>query len=380
MRLRSAAAGASAVVAAAAFAAMTAAPACSCGGGEAASDAGPVGDGGIPGDAAAPADASAPLIWIDFSVTGCAAAGAGGEPCTGAAPLRLEFVPIAPAQVDFVEWSFGDGSRPDQRFAPDHVYTSPGVYDVSLFAEGPGGTAAVTRQALVDVSPGGLGGACFADQQCASGACVCGAEPCTGLASGFCSQPCAGAACGEGVCADLAPTAPPDPAPWQAPLCLADCGGGAECPGGTVCRELPGAGGGWVQGCFAAGLVGDIGDSCAGDGGAPDGGRCASGECLAEGLRGLCSAGCGDDDACPPSAACATFNRGGSPSCLARCDADTPCDADPWLACEPAGGTGGAGFTVDEPPSDGGYCAPRRCAGPDDCPLGRCQGGFCAPP
>src|SRR5688572_28726131 len=117
-----------------------AAPGCSCGDNMAGSDAAALdGDGGRLYDASVGPDAIAPLIWIDFSITGCASGagvviGAGPdagvdatddgaiEPCRGSAPLALEFVPIAPATVDDYEWSFGDGSEPDGRAAPVHVY------------------------------------------------------------------------------------------------------------------------------------------------------------------------------------------------------------------------------------------------------------------
>jgi PKD repeat protein len=374
---------------------------CSCGDGGQTGDAGPGGDGGGSRDAAALSDATTPLIWVDFTVTGCEAAGesirgpgggdagpgepdGGGGPdtaaCTGDAPLALAFVPIAPSTVDLHEWNFGDGSEPDRRASPDHVYAAPGVYDVSLFAQGPGGTAAISKSGLVLVRPGPIGNACSDDAQCASGSCVCGAQPCAGLATGLCSAACSVAdPCQEGVCADLAPTGPADPEPWQASLCLADCSE-AACSDGLVCRELRrGDGAGWTRGCFAPGLFGDIGDPCADESGDLQDELCASGQCLARGLRGVCSAGCASQ-ACPPSAACATFNGGApAPSCLARCDGDTACDGDPWLACEAAGGAGGQGFTVDETPSRGGYCAPESCDGPEDCPLGECTAGFCGP-
>jgi PKD repeat protein len=383
---------------AAVLAAAVAGGGCSCGDGAGSGDAGAGEDGGVLRDAEARSDAVAPLIWIDFSATGCdeappdgllggdagpadagpADGGAGMARCSGDAPLRLAFFPVAPAEVDQHEWNFGDGSEPDRRQSPEHVYTDPGIYDVSLFGQGPGGTAAVTKTGFVVVGPGRIGAACSADAQCASGQCVCGAEPCDGLASGFCSAPCAsGSACAEGVCADLAPGSPPSPAAWQAELCLADCAGGAPCPAGQICRELRGGDGGWVLGCFAAGLLGDIGDPCADANGELDDSLCASGRCLAEGLRGMCSASCAAE-ACPASAACATFNGGSpAPSCLARCDLDTACDGDPWLACQSAGGAGAQGFTVGEEPSPAGYCAPAPCDSPDDCPLGQCQSGFC---
>jgi PKD repeat protein len=373
---------------------IAAAPGCSCGDGASAADAAVGGDGGAIEDAAVHADAALPLIWIDFSVVGCdvgATALAGGdagpdeadagrpfEPCRGAAPLRLSFTPIAPAPVDRHEWSFGDGGEPDRRASPDHVYTLPGTYDVSLFGQGPGGTAAVTKPGLVEVRPGAIGNPCADDAQCASGSCLCGAEACAGIATGFCSAACSAAEpCAEGVCADLAPAAPPDPAAWQARLCLADCAAG--CAGGQVCRELRrGDGDGWTLACFAPGLLGDIGDSCADAGGQRQDELCTSGLCAAEGLRGACIAGCAADP-CPPSAACATFNGGGAPSCLARCDADTACAGDPWLACEAPGGPGAKGFIVDEKPSRDGYCAPEACEAPEECPQGQCANGFCGP-
>jgi PKD repeat protein len=376
------------VLGVAAGGAVTALPGCSCDGGSVSGDAGSGGDGDNREDAAGEPDAAVPLIWVDFSLSGCAPAAnamlAGGpdaEVCQGTAPLRLSFIPIAPAPVDQYEWTFGDGSEPDRRSAPDHVYTTPGVYDVSVAAQGPGGTAAVTKAALVEVLPGAIGAACSDDSQCGSGLCVCGAEPCEELASGFCSAPCSAAnPCSDGVCADLAPGTPPEPEAWQAELCLRDCGADGACPDGQVCRELrSGDAAGWIAACFEPGHLGDIGDSCADQNGALQDSLCASGQCIDQGLRGTCSAPCASQD-CPASAACAAFNQAPTgPFCLARCDADTACAGDPWLACEAAGGAGARGFTVEEESSPDGYCAPEACDGPDECPLGQCTGGFCGP-
>lgn len=351
-------------------------PGCSCDGAGGAADAAIREDGGARVDGAAGPDAALPLIWIDFAITGCAGA---DQTCRGPAPLALGFVPIAPAPVDVYEWRFeGDGSEPDSRPAPDHVFALPGVYDVSLNAEGPGGTANAIKEGIVVVEPAPIGAPCEGDVQCASGTCVCGGG-CADLAAGFCSAPCAGG-CESGVCADLGPTAPGAPEPWQAPLCLPDCSGGAACPAGTVCSELRAGGGeGWVIACAPPGPLAALGASCARPSGALDDELCASGTCLAEGLRGLCAAACGPG-ACPPSAACATFEGGApGPTCLARCDGDTACDADPWLACQAPGGTGAKAFEVDEPVSPGGYCAPKACSSDPECPQGRCNAGFCGP-
>jgi PKD repeat protein len=365
-------------------------PGCSCGGGGASADASLHDDGGRMADGAVGPDAALPLIWIDFSITGCAGGATGGladagpgseEPCRGPAPLALGFVPIAPAPVDVYQWRFeGAGSEPDGRATPDHVFAIPGVYDVALDVQGPGGTANTLKQGIVVVEPAALGAPCDRDVQCATGTCVCGGGGCAGFAAGFCSAPCAGS-CEGGACAELAPTAPADPEPWQAELCLADCAGGVPCPSGTTCSELVAGGGdGWVLACFPPGPLAALGESCARPSGALDDALCASGDCLAEGMRGLCGASCGPDRPCPPSAACATFEGGApGPTCLARCDADSACDADPWLACQAPGGAGGKSFTVDEPASPGGYCAPKACSSPAECPEGQCVNGFCGP-
>lgn len=359
-------------------------PGCSCGSSSAAADAASGDGGGERSDGAIGPDAALPLIWIDFAMTGCASGGEPGpdagaeEPCRGAAPLSLGFIPIAPAPVTVYAWHFDEET--DSRATPDHVFAEPGVYDVSLDASGPGGTANVLKPGIVVVETAASGAPCDRDVQCTSGTCVCAGGSCDGVATGFCSAPCTGN-CDDGVCADLAPTGPAAPEPWQDQLCLADCAGGAPCPSGQVCSELlAGGGDGWVLACFAPGPLAALGESCARPSGDLDDELCASGDCLAEGIRGLCGASCGGGEPCPPSAACATFEGGSpGPTCLARCDADTTCDADPWLACQAPGGTGVKSFTVDEPASPGGYCAPRACSSPGECPQGRCVNGFCGP-
>jgi PKD repeat protein len=357
------------------FGALAFLPGCSCDGAPGGADASLREDGAAAADGASGPDAALPLIWIDFAITGCAEP---GPPCRGAAPLALGFVPIAPAPVEVYEWRFeGDGSPPDDRATPEHLFALPGVYDVSLNAEGPGGTANAVKAGIVVVEPAGLGAPCDGDQQCASGACLCAGGACDSLAAGFCAAPCAGS-CEEGVCTNLAPTAPGAPEPWQELFCLADCSE-VPCPSGTACSELVAGGGdGWVLACFPPGPLAAMGDSCARPSGELDDELCASGACLTEGLRGLCGASCGPGD-CPPSAACAAFEGGGA-TCLARCDADTACDGDPWLACQAPGGTGEKSFSVDEPTSPGGYCAPKACSGDPECPQGQCTSGFCGPP
>lgn len=356
---------------------------CEDGGGGGHDDAAPppTADGAPVGDVGPLVDANLPLSWVDFGVSGCRELDPGGPTCRAAAPARLRFVAIAPAAVETWLWDFGDGTTGGDA-DPEHVYLLPGTFTLMLSVGGPGGTASRTREAYVVVEPAAAGGACSTAAQCGEFMeCVCagGAGCPPSLAQGLCARECgSGTGCGAGsVCADLAPAGDPEPDGWRRSLCLPACGGGEPCPAGLVCRELrDGAGGGWVQGCFAADLLADDGASCVTAAGLPDDAACASGRCVALGARGLCAAACGDPADCPSHAACATLGAVGE-LCLARCAAAT-CAADPWLACEAADPSGELGFTVTEPPSAEGYCAPRRCTDAAECaPDGACDGGFC---
>jgi hypothetical protein len=234
------------------------------------------------------------------------------------------------------------------------------------------------RAGLVQVGPAALGARCTEDSQCGAGReCVCGqGESCAiGLEPGVCVQACgAGDPCSEGVCADLGASAPASPADWQRALCVPDCAA-SGCAEGFECHELPAAGGGWVKGCFAAGVLGAMGASCVDGAGNPDHERCASGHCAALGARGVCSAAC-VAGGCPGSSACASFAS--ADLCVLRCEDADACTADPWLACESPGGAGVFAFTVDEPAAVQGYCAPRPCASATECGAdGVCTAGYC---
>jgi PKD repeat protein len=350
-----------------------------CGNGDGATDAMPTSDAMPPGDAMVMTDASASLSWVTFAVTGCASDTGPDVPCTGSAPLELGFTALAPAAIDTYLWDFGDSATSNQAH-PVHVYTEPGSYDVSLIVAGERGTAMAVRPGLVQVGPAPLGARCTADSQCDAGReCVCGQDTAcaAGLEPGFCTEACrALAPCAEGVCADLGASAPASPADWQRALCVPDCASSA-CPAGLACHELPAPGGGWVKGCFAAGVLGAMGESCVDAAGNPDHGRCASGHCATLGARGACSWVC-TAGGCPDSSACAAF--AGANRCILRCEDADACTADPWLACELPGGAGALGFTVDEPAAAQGYCAPRSCTSPTECGAdGACTGGYCGP-
>lgn len=356
-----------------------------CGGGD------PRPDGGLPPPVdGAPladvlvADANPPLTWVDFAVTGCASFDADGPTCRATAPAPLRFTAIAPAAIDTYLWSFGDGTPVETAASPEHVFARPGSYTVTLTVGGPGGTAQRTRVDFVVVAPAPIGAACDEDAQCAETLeCVCGGgEACPpSLSQGICTRPCGPSTyCGAGaVCADLAPAGAPDEAGWRRPLCLASCADDAGCPPHLGCRELrASAGGGWVKACFSPALLLDDGASCVDPTGALDDAACASGHCAPLGARGACATRCPGGTGCPSHAACATFDAPLGAICLLRCAA-RPCADDPWLACE-SPGPGALGFSVAEPADPDGYCAPKRCAAPDECGLGgACAGGFCGP-
>ena len=322
-------------------------------------------------------DGATPLTWIDFTVAGCDVLELEGTVCRGAAPLVLRFAPLAPAPVDRYLWELGDGAASTE-VTPAHTYVASGAYTVTLSAGGPGGTAQVRKDMLVRVEPASVGASCSATAVCGDGLeCICGGDPSCpiSLQPGLCSRACVrDDACDGAVCVDLAPGDAASTA-WRRPLCLSACDDDADC-GSYRCRELVGAEGGWVRGCFAADLLLDDGAACRGGVGSLEGERCASGRCLDWGVRGLCAASCTEATDCPSYATCAAVSGGGS-ACLARCS-ERGCDGDPWLACEAPDPSGARGFTVAETPDPRGYCAPKRCSGPADCPGGACPDGFCA--
>jgi PKD repeat protein len=64
---------------------------------------------------------------------------------TGNAPLVVRFTNQSSGQITSYSWDFGDGSN-TTAVNPTHTFSNPGIYNVTLRATGPGGTANVTRQ------------------------------------------------------------------------------------------------------------------------------------------------------------------------------------------------------------------------------------------
>jgi subtilisin family serine protease len=72
--------------------------------------------------------------WSDFR----------GAPRKGTAPLTVDFTDLSPAATSW-SWNFGDGDvSSDQN--PQHIYTDPGLYNVSLEVTDPNGTNTKTRK------------------------------------------------------------------------------------------------------------------------------------------------------------------------------------------------------------------------------------------
>lgn len=76
----------------------------------------------------------------------------GAAPISGCAPLRVQFTNASTADtLSSVRWDFGDGDT-STTFAPEHTYTTPGMYPVGLRVNGSNGcTADSTMQDLVQV-------------------------------------------------------------------------------------------------------------------------------------------------------------------------------------------------------------------------------------
>jgi PKD repeat protein len=74
----------------------------------------------------------------------------------GNVPLTVRFTDRSSGEVTQWLWNFGDGASSSER-NPSHVYTSGGIYSVSLTVTGPGGTSSLAQpdRVLVNV-PGDL--------------------------------------------------------------------------------------------------------------------------------------------------------------------------------------------------------------------------------
>ncbi len=73
-----------------------------------------------------------------------------GAPTTGTAPLAVSFTDMSTGAPATWKWNFGDGQvSPEQH--PEHTYTTPGEYTVSLFVENQFGTSEEVRERYIRV-------------------------------------------------------------------------------------------------------------------------------------------------------------------------------------------------------------------------------------
>lgn len=71
---------------------------------------------------------------------------------SGTAPLSVGFQNLSSGEISSVRWDFGDGASSTES-APTHVYTEPGVFDVTLTVTGPYGSDKASKIAFIEVTP-----------------------------------------------------------------------------------------------------------------------------------------------------------------------------------------------------------------------------------
>ena len=79
-------------------------------------------------------------------------AGFVGAPTTGMNPLMVVFTNTSTGDFDTSQWDFGDGGS-SAADSPTYMYTTVGVYTVTLTVSGPGGTDTMIRLSYITVTP-----------------------------------------------------------------------------------------------------------------------------------------------------------------------------------------------------------------------------------
>ncbi len=75
----------------------------------------------------------------------------GAGPTSGLAPLTVQFSDSSSGQIDTRLWDFGDGGTSTSTH-PEHTYTVPGIYTVSLFVSGSHGYDTETKTNYINIS------------------------------------------------------------------------------------------------------------------------------------------------------------------------------------------------------------------------------------
>ena len=78
-----------------------------------------------------------------------------GDVISGSAPLAVSFTDMSTDSPGEWAWDFGDGTQ-DTSQNPIHIYTTPGIYSVSLSITCPSGTDRKTRLGYIDVKAGSI--------------------------------------------------------------------------------------------------------------------------------------------------------------------------------------------------------------------------------
>ncbi|TAK32117.1 MAG: PKD domain-containing protein [Chloroflexota bacterium] len=79
-------------------------------------------------------------------------AGFTATPLTGTAPLTVTFTNQSTGDFSSSLWDFGDGTPTSTLTDPEHTFTTPGVYTVTLIVSGPGGTSTEVRPSYISVA------------------------------------------------------------------------------------------------------------------------------------------------------------------------------------------------------------------------------------
>ena len=78
-------------------------------------------------------------------------AGFSGTPTNGLAPLNVSFTDLSPNAPTSWNWSFGDGNTRTLR-NPSNIYSSPGLYTVSLTTNYSAGSNTTTKLNYINVT------------------------------------------------------------------------------------------------------------------------------------------------------------------------------------------------------------------------------------
>lgn len=96
-----------------------------------------------------PTAAGARVLRVVYVGTGAPPVSFSGENLVGASPLTVQFNDDSAAVgVTSWLWNFGDGATSNQQ-NPTHIYSAPGVYDVTLTTTGSNGVQSISRQDYV---------------------------------------------------------------------------------------------------------------------------------------------------------------------------------------------------------------------------------------